>query len=104
MYYHPPTNCHRLDPNTFFQVGIGCIVGILGLKDSLAAEGVDECSPALKWSVHFRSSVERMIHRTGSAGTAHHETELDALLHILLSPDLHIGQSHVISREHDGKE
>jgi len=36
------TDCDGLYPNSFFQVGIYCIVCVLSCQDALAAEGIDK--------------------------------------------------------------
>ncbi len=43
-----PTNCHRLDPHSFLEMSIGCVVGVFGSEDLFSAEGVDKgCSTYL---------------------------------------------------------
>ena len=60
------TNDGRVDLNALLEVSYCWVVGLLVLEHLLAAEGVDESGPA------------------SARGAADHETELDALLDILL--------------------
>jgi hypothetical protein len=85
----PLTDSHGLDTDTLLKVSIGSIIGILALQNLLAAESVDECCAACGKEIRLvpGSRVIRFRH-TCSTGAAHHQTELDSLLDILLATNL----------------
>lgn len=55
-------------------------------------------------SGQLRCSSIEVGTRTSAACAADHQTELDALLHILLSPNLQLRQAQTVSGKHDGRD
>jgi hypothetical protein len=71
-------------------VGIGGIIGILALKNLLAAESVDKSGAACRRKEIMLVAGIRVIgfNHTCSTGAADHQTELNSLLDILLATNL----------------
>lgn len=79
------TNCDRLDPDAFFEMRIGSIIGLFLTKDTFAAECVHEGGSACKIELLISQDIALP---TCTTSTTYHHRELNTFLDIFLLTDL----------------
>lgn len=84
-----PTDCDLLNLDALFEMGVRCIVCVFAFQDFLAAESVHECCSTWTISIQIRAPWVQEAH-TSSWRAAHHQAELNTLLHILLPAHLYV--------------